>query len=48
MKFWKNLLRPMGVVGIFGAVLGAFAHYTKYGRKEVKGADSPDANLPDA
>ncbi|HEX7254121.1 MAG TPA: 4Fe-4S dicluster domain-containing protein, partial [Thermoanaerobaculia bacterium] len=48
VKFAKNVLRPLGVLAIFGAVVGAFAHYTKYGRKEVMGADSRDANLPDA
>jgi formate dehydrogenase beta subunit len=48
VKFWKRVLRPLGVAAVFGAVIGAFAHYTKYGRKEVKGADSRDANLPDA
>jgi formate dehydrogenase beta subunit len=46
VKFWKKILRPLGVVAIFGAVLGAFAHYTKYGPKEVRGADDPNANLP--
>ncbi|MGE5277539.1 MAG: formate dehydrogenase subunit beta [Acidobacteriota bacterium] len=48
VKFWKSVLRPIGVVAIFGAVLGAFAHYTKYGPKKVKGANDTDANLPDA
>jgi formate dehydrogenase beta subunit len=48
VKLAKRVLRPLGVIAIFGAVVGAFAHYTKYGRKEVKGADSRDANLPDA
>jgi len=48
VKFWKNILRPIGAVAIFGAVIGAFAHYTKFGRKEVKGADDTRANLPDA
>jgi len=46
VKFWKKILRPLGMVAIFGAVLGAFAHYTKYGPKEVRGADDPNANLP--
>jgi formate dehydrogenase iron-sulfur subunit len=46
VKFWKKILRPLGVVAIFGAVVGAFAHYTKYGPKEVRGADDPNANLP--
>jgi formate dehydrogenase iron-sulfur subunit len=46
VKFWKKILRPLGMVAIFGAVVGAFAHYTKYGPKEVRGADDPNANLP--
>jgi len=46
VKFWKRILRPLGIVAIFGAVLGAFAPYTKYGPKEVRGADDPNANLP--
>jgi formate dehydrogenase beta subunit len=46
VRFWKSVLRPLGVVAIFGAVLGAFGHYTKYGRKEVAGADAQDTNLP--
>jgi formate dehydrogenase iron-sulfur subunit len=46
VKFWKKILRPLGVVAIFGAVVGAFAHYTKYGPKEVRGADDRNANLP--
>jgi formate dehydrogenase iron-sulfur subunit len=48
VKFWKSVLRPLGVVALFGAVVGAFAHYTKYGPKEVRGADDPDSNLPQA
>jgi formate dehydrogenase iron-sulfur subunit len=48
VKFWKSVLRPLGAVAIFGAVIGAFAHYTKFGRKEVRGADESDTNLPDA
>jgi formate dehydrogenase iron-sulfur subunit len=48
VKIWKNVLRPLGVVAIVGAVIGAFAHYTKYGRKEVKGSDNSDTNLPNA
>jgi formate dehydrogenase iron-sulfur subunit len=48
VRFWKSVLRPLGVVALFGAVLGAFAHYTKYGPKEVRGADDPDSNLPPA
>jgi formate dehydrogenase iron-sulfur subunit len=39
VKFWKSVLRPVGAVAIFGAVLGAFAHFTKYGRKEPAGTE---------
>jgi formate dehydrogenase iron-sulfur subunit len=48
VKFWKKVLRPLGVFAIVGAVIGAFAHYSKYGPKEVRGSDDPDANLPGA
>jgi formate dehydrogenase beta subunit len=48
VKIWKKVLRPLGVLAIFGAVAGAFAHYTKYGPKEARGASDPDANLPKA
>jgi formate dehydrogenase iron-sulfur subunit len=46
VKFWKSVLRPLGMIAIFGAVIGAFGHYTKYGRKQVAGADAEDTNLP--
>ena len=48
VKLWKNVLRPIGAVAIVGAVLGAFAHYTRFGPKKVEGADAQDANLPRA
>jgi formate dehydrogenase iron-sulfur subunit len=48
VKLWKKILRPLGAVAIFGAVIGAFTHYTKYGPKKVAGADAEDTNLPDA
>jgi formate dehydrogenase iron-sulfur subunit len=48
VKFWKSVLRPLGVVAIVGAVVGAFGHYMNHGRKGVKGGDTHDANLPDA
>jgi len=48
VKLWKNVLRPIGAVAILGAVLGAFAHYTRFGPKKVEGADAEDANLPRA
>jgi len=46
VKLAKKVLRPLGVIAIFGAVLGAFAHYTKYGPKKVQGADDPNRNIP--
>ncbi|MDQ6891290.1 MAG: formate dehydrogenase subunit beta [Acidobacteriota bacterium] len=48
VRLWKSVLRPLGAVAIFGAVIGAFAHFTKYGPKEIRGSDSPDRNLPSA
>jgi formate dehydrogenase beta subunit len=46
VRFWKSVLRPLGGLAILGAVVGAFGHFMKYGRKEVQGADAEDANLP--
>ena len=48
VKLWKKVLRPLGVAAIFGAVIGAFAHYTKYGPKEVEGSSDSDRNRPNA
>ena len=48
VKLWKKIVRPLGAIAIFGAVIGAFGHYMNHGRKGVKGADTHDANLPDA
>jgi formate dehydrogenase iron-sulfur subunit len=48
VRLWKNVLRPIGAVAIFGAVVGAFGHYMNHGRKGVRGADTHDANLPEA
>jgi formate dehydrogenase iron-sulfur subunit len=48
VRFWKSILRPLGVVAVFGAVIGAFAHFTNYGPKKVAGADAQDTNLPSA
>jgi hypothetical protein len=46
VRFWKSVLRPLGVVAIFGTVLGAFGHFTKYGRKQVEGSQDEGTNLP--
>jgi formate dehydrogenase iron-sulfur subunit len=37
--FWKNVLRPLGVLGIAITVLGTFGHYMKYGRKQANPQD---------
>jgi formate dehydrogenase beta subunit len=46
VKFWKSVLRPLGGIAIVGAVIGAFAHFTNFGPKEVRGSADSDANLP--
>ena len=49
VKVGKRVLRSLGILAIFGAVAGAFAHYTKYGPKVTKGSSSDtDANAPRA
>jgi formate dehydrogenase beta subunit len=34
VRFWKSVLRPLGMVAIAGTILGTFVHYLKYGRRE--------------
>jgi hypothetical protein len=46
VRFWKSVLRPIGGIAIVAAVIGAFAHFTNFGPKEVRGAADSDANLP--
>ena len=48
VKFWKSVLRPVGAVAIFGAVIGAFGHFMNHGRKGVQGSAADDTNLPEA
>ena len=36
VRFWKSVLRPLGVTAIATMVLGAFGHYMRYGRKEPR------------
>jgi formate dehydrogenase beta subunit len=47
-RFWKNIVRPLGLIAIVGAVVGAFGHYLNFGKKEVKGAADSETNLPQA
>jgi formate dehydrogenase beta subunit len=39
VRLWKNVLRPLGVVAMAGAVIGAFTHYARFGRKEPREQD---------
>jgi formate dehydrogenase beta subunit len=48
VKFWKNILRPLGVLAVAGAFFAAVGHYLNFGPKEVKGSADPGANLPQA
>jgi formate dehydrogenase iron-sulfur subunit len=48
VKLWKKVIRPLGGIAIFGAVIGAFGHYMNHGRKGVRGVDTENANLPEA
>ena len=48
VRFWKNVVRPIGLIAIVGAVVGAFGHYLNFGKKEVKGAADSETNLPQA
>lgn len=33
VRFWKNWLRPIGFLAIFGAIVGAFGHHLYHGNK---------------
>jgi len=33
VTLWKNALRPLGMLAILGAIVGAFGHYLKFGPK---------------
>jgi formate dehydrogenase iron-sulfur subunit len=39
VKIWKSIIRPLGVLAAFGAIIGTVLHYTKYGPKEVPGSE---------
>ena len=36
VRLWKSVLRPLGMTAIATMVLGVFAHYMRYGRKEPR------------
>jgi len=39
VRFWKSIVRPLGVAAIFGAVLGAIGHFMYQGPKEPRATD---------
>jgi formate dehydrogenase iron-sulfur subunit len=36
VRVWKSVLRPLGLLAIFGAVLGTFGHFMNHGPKEAR------------
>jgi formate dehydrogenase beta subunit len=46
VRFWKSVVRPLGVLAIAGAFFAAVGHYLSFGPKEVRGSSDPDANIP--
>jgi formate dehydrogenase beta subunit len=47
VKFWKNVLRPVGMVAIAAAIFGSIAHYLTYGPKKPKeGDETPKGQGP--
>jgi formate dehydrogenase beta subunit len=41
---WKRVLRPVGTIAIFAAIVGAFGHYLRYGRKQAPEESDPGRN----
>jgi formate dehydrogenase beta subunit len=46
VKFWKNIIRPVGVVAMAAAVFGSIAHYLTYGPKKPPEDDKPRGQGP--
>jgi formate dehydrogenase beta subunit len=46
VRFWKSVLRPVGLLAIVGAVVGAFGHFMKYGPKEPLEPEAPQEPKP--
>jgi formate dehydrogenase iron-sulfur subunit len=42
VRLWKSVLRPVGVLAALAAVIGSFAHYTKYGPQTPSEVDISD------
>jgi formate dehydrogenase beta subunit len=41
VRFWKHVLRPVGMLAMAGAVLGACLHFVRYGRREPQRGPGP-------
>lgn len=39
VRVWKSVLRPLGLLAVFGAVLGTFGHFMNHGPKEPREPD---------
>ena len=48
VRFWKSVLRPLGVVAMIGAVLGAVGHFMYQGPKEPRATDGEPPPPPGA
>jgi len=48
VKFWKSIVRPLGLFAIAGAFIAAVGHYFNFGAKQVQGSADSDTNLPQA
>jgi formate dehydrogenase iron-sulfur subunit len=46
VRFWKNILRPVGLLAIAGAFVAAVGHYFNFGAKQVQGSADSETNLP--
>ncbi len=42
VRVWKSIIRPLGIILSFGAIIATVAHYTKYGPKESAVRDEED------
>jgi formate dehydrogenase iron-sulfur subunit len=44
VRITKSLLKPLGLVAVFGSVVGTFGHFLRFGPKEIP--DQPPASTP--
>jgi formate dehydrogenase iron-sulfur subunit len=46
IRFWKSVLRPLGVLAMFGTVFAAIGHFMYQGPREVGKGPGPDPGEP--